>query len=165
MPSDELFDDRHDELARLVAGRLRRLPVPQAPATLHRRVMTAVNATRPAVRPWSIWPRVWQTIFALGLATIAGSAVMAWSTIAANARGDAWWQVGIRAVAGTTDALSAVRGGFSVALSWFTALLAMPVTVALIALIAIAALAFLVLGAWLSRIALPPLAWSKGASR
>lgn len=165
MAPDDLRGDRVDDLERLMSARLRQLPAPHAPASLRRRVMTAVSTDRPAVRPWSIWPRVWQSIFALGLMVIAGSAALAWSVIAADARGDAWWQIGLQAVAGTTGTVGALRDGLGLAFSWFTAALMAPPVLAIVAVVAGAAIAFIVLGAWLSRIALPSLAWSKGASR
>ena len=154
-----------DDLERLVADRLGRLPAPEAPASLHRRVMTAVSATRPAVRPWSIWPGVWRAIFALGLTTIAATGAVVWATVAANARGDAEWQIAVRAIVGATDAPAAARDAASVGWSWFAAVLTTPAALAVMALIAGAAVAFVLLGAWLSRIALPPIAWSRGASR
>lgn len=154
-----------DDLERLVADRLGRLPAPHAPASLHRRVMTAVSGTRPAVRPWSIWPSVWRAIFALGLTVIGMAGAVVWATVAADARGDAGWQIAVRAIVGATDAPGAVRDAGSVGWSWFGAALTTPAALAVIALIAGSAVAFLLIGAWLSRIALPSMAWSKGASR
>ena len=154
-----------DDLERFIGDRINRLPTPVAPATLRRRVMTAVSATRPIVRPWSIWPHVWQTTFALALMVIAASAAIAWSTVASNAGGDPWWQVGVRAVVGATDEVGAIRDAGSLGLSWFAGLLATPTALAFIAVVAGAAIAVAVLGAWLSRVARPSLAWSKGASQ
>jgi hypothetical protein len=154
-----------DDLEPLIADRLRRLPAPLAPPTLHRRVMTAVSATRPVVRPWSIWPRVWQAIVALGFATIATACAAVWLTAAANARGDAGWQIAVQAIVSATDTPSALRDALLSSFTWFTALLSAPAAVAIFALVAAAALAFIALGVWLSRLALPPLVWSKGVSR
>jgi hypothetical protein len=154
-----------DELERLIADRVGRLPTPAAPAALHRRVMTAVSATRPVVRPWSIWPHVWQTTFALGLLTVAASATLAWSIVASNADDDAWWQIATRAVVGMTGALGTIRGAGTLAASGFAGWLASPAVLGIIAIVAGAAIALAVLAAWLSRVAWPPLTWSKGASR
>ena len=154
-----------DELERFIGDQINRLPTPVAPATLRRRVMTVVSVTRPVVRPWSIWPHVWQTTVALALTVIAASAAIAWSIVASNDGGDPWWQVGVRAVVGATDEIGAIRDAGSLGLSWFAGLLATPTVLAFIAVVAGAAIAVAVLGAWLSRVARPSLAWSKGASQ
>ena len=60
---------------------------------------------------------------------------------------------------------SMCTGFASAAFSWFAGVLTSPAALAIIGIVAAAAVAFLALGAWLSRIALPSLAWSKGASR
>jgi hypothetical protein len=155
-----------EELERLVSDRLRALPAPHAPVTLERRIRTAVAANRPVVRPWSIWPDVWRAAFALGAVVIAASAAAIGWTAAADADGAAWWQIGIRAVAGTTNAIRSTGDVTSFGLASFGSFLASPAVIAVVASIVGAALAFAGLGTWLRHVARSSLAWSsKGASR
>ena len=68
------------DLERLIAGELRRLPVPRAPLALLPRVMAAVEETaarRWYSRAWLTWPIGWRFASAIALAaTIAGGVLL-----------------------------------------------------------------------------------------
>ncbi len=99
-----------DELARLVDRELKRLPAPQAPATLLPRVMAAVRARagEAAPRTWMAWPLAWRLGSAAAAAVLIAGLVWAWPVVqsqvfvqlAALAEGplfrivDAWRELG-----------------------------------------------------------------------
>jgi hypothetical protein len=70
------------DLERVVGDALKRLPSPAAPPTLLARVMAAVDARAAApwyARPWTTWPRVWQTASAAVLLVVVAGLARAWS--------------------------------------------------------------------------------------
>jgi|SRR5215471_1756830 len=69
--------DNDEELARIVDGQLRQLPLPRSPQTLLPRVMQAVEARARArwyTRAWFTWPWPWK-LASIGAIAVLGVAV------------------------------------------------------------------------------------------
>ena len=90
------------DLEREIDRRLRQLPVPRAPRTLHPRVMAAVRIARQTARAtgWFNWPLVWQAASVAALVLLVAGFVTIWPSM--QALFDVYVSAPVAGVAGRT---------------------------------------------------------------